>query len=427
MSAQEPKDLKLGKPLKVEGQSVDTELTEPETAALNVEATPLNTQDALDRLAQLQELVKTQHDTLMAKRSSHKLEFDQAREWLGKLDGVEANLVRLNMMIDAVSKEIRAVDKMEAEQTKPVSAKHTQQLEAARAQASDKMRQLEPAGTQLLEMIVQLEQETQQHRGVETEASDEYRIEVAGAMKTLWRGSNEFNEGRLGKFGQDVMLIDRSKRIGVVADGTSGLKDSYEISRRVAQTAESLLQNIDENEFTLEEIKFLLQGEIDEILANLDAAGQELNGSCAVLAVRYLEKFDAVVMIDLGDCEGVLSVGSKIISIKNRIPESTTLDYAFKKISGKPAMVENPGLLDVVHTVSLTELRKRYPDMPIHLLLSTDGLKNNSGKRLQDQAQTVIDHGVQATVQQFEKRKDDITIIDMDLSLPAVAQQQAAG
>lgn len=417
MSAQEPTDLKLGRPLKVEAQSVDTALTDQEQTALAVEASPVKTTDAANRLTQLQELVKTQHDVLMAQRSSHKLEFDQAREWLGKLDSVEANLVRLNLMIDVVNKDITAANKQRAEHIDQGSAKQVQQLEAT--------------GAHLLEIISQLEQETQQHHSVETEATDEYPVAVAGAMKSAWSGSDELKEGKLGKFGQDVILIDRSKRIGVVADGTSSLEDSYEIAKRVAHQSELLLQNVDETEFTLEEIKFFLQGQLGEILANLDTVDQKLNGSCAVLAARYFEKFDAVVMIDLGDCEAVIRVGSKTIPINNYIVESTTLNYHFRKIAGRPAVLDNPGETNVVHSVSLADLRNTYPDTPIHLLLSTDGLKNNSGKRLQDQSGEVVERGVRAVVEQFKQRKDDITIIDMDLSLPAVEQrveqQQAVG
>ena len=317
------------------------------------------------------------------------------------------------MMIDVVSKDVRAAEKQQAEQIDPGSAKQVEGLEAA--------------GTQLLEMIAQLEQETQQHRGIETEASDEYPIQAAGAMSKKWKDTEVSKQGQLGKFGQDVMLLEHSNGIAGVADGMSSGRQSFEIANRSLHQAESILQTADEDMAnSVEELCWFIEGDLSDILADLNTMEQFAIGGSTILAARYFPKFDAVVLIDLGDCEGVLTTSQDSVTVKRPNDPTVSLPHINKKQGGQ-ASFDQFGGSKMVYAVSLSGFRQRHPGEPISLLLSTDGLKNNTGKSLEEHANDIMERGVQAVVAEAGSAADDITVLAMDLSLPAVAQQQAAG
>jgi hypothetical protein len=72
-----------------------------------------------------------------------------------------------------------------------------------------------------------------------------------------------------------------------------------------------------------------------------------------------------------------------------------------------------------IRIIQLADFRRKHPGQPIHFLVCSDGLKNNSGQSLQQQAPQIVRDGVAATVERVKSQKDDLTIVDIDLGAAA--------
>lgn len=247
----------------------------------------------------------------------------------------------------------------------------------------------------------------------------------AGAMSTKWNMDAKLAQGKLGTFGEDVMVVDRSKSIAVVADGMSNGSDSFEIARRAAHRAEAILQTVDEAGFdSMDQIRWFVEGDLNNILVDINSMDQLSKGGTTLLACRYFPKFDAMIMIDIGDCEAVLTTGQDTLALKQVDHQVKTPSHIGKAVSGSASFVHQSAE-QLVKIVSLAEFRRAHPDETIHLLMATDGLYNNTGRSLSDQASEIVEHGVRTIVKQVGSNTDDIVLIDIDLSLPAVEQRQA--
>lgn len=247
----------------------------------------------------------------------------------------------------------------------------------------------------------------------------------AGAMSTKWNGDAKLTQGKLGTFGEDVMVVDHSQSLAVVADGMSNGSDSFEVARRAAHQAEAILRRVDAAGFdSMDQIRFFVEGDLGDILVDIDSMDQFSRGGTTLLACRYFPKFDAMIMIDIGDCEAVLTTGQDTLALKQVDRAAKTPSHIGKAVSGS-ASFTHPAKEQIVTVVSLAEFRRAHTDETIHLLMATDGLYNNTGQSLSDQANEIVKHGVRTIVKQVGSSRDDIVLIDIDLSLPAVEQRQA--
>lgn len=363
----------------------------------------LSIEDATDRIAHLQDRLNGLHDVLTGQRSSYGMHEPNARIWLQKIDAIETTLNRFNVTCALYSRAL-------ARAKEPVVEKDFQ----------PRFVELRQLASQIAHQINLLQIEAKSHTSVETNRLPETSIQLAGASKPAWVGEVRFAQHKLGKYGQDVVLIDRHKGSGVVADGTSTMPDSALVAATVARVAESVLHNIPE-EITddLNQVQWYAEAAIQNtILSALHDLPLATIGSTTLFAARHLKKFDVLVVIEIGDCEAVLATAtgaeriSRVVARKGDIPH-------IQKLEGRDAKIVDPERKPLVRIVRLADFRRNHPNEPIHLVASTDGFINNAGEGLAQQASRVVRDGAASTVQRVGSQADDLVLFDMELTATA--------
>lgn len=405
MSTHEPTDPRLGKPLKVEGQSVDTELTPQEVIALD------DTHErALQQLSQLRTHLEAQRQHLETTGGTIRKLFERVRGLWSKQEQSATAVVRLGIEMDHLEDKVRHASPRQIER-----------------HLGKKLAQLQQQIEQIQLVSVEVDRFTE--KAVVVEDEDTFPIEAAGGMKN-WSDTLADEQGKLGKYGQDCVRSNPETGTITVADGMSSGVDSFEIARRATRRAQEILDDIPlELCATEQEVKFFVQGHLGGILNEINALPSETFGGTTLLVTRYLEKFDAIVMIDIGDCEACAVADSDVLPIKS-VPETMKTPPHISKVGGDGLTVPEFIGVDVstiVKIVSLREFRQAHPNESIQILLTTDGLKNNSGKTLEQQALKIVEKGTTAVVAEVGTSKDDMTILKLTIPpLEAVKAKEVA-
>ncbi len=362
---------------------------------------------ALQQVQQLRTYLEAQRKHLEVSGRSLKQVFERVKTWWKKEEQLETRVARLAIEADHLADQIQ------------------------HASADQVSKHLQPALKQLRQQI-----ETIRLVSVEVDqfvAEDDVEsepgivMEAAGAMKK-WEGKFAEGKGELGKYGQDCIRSNPELAIGVIADGSSTGVDSYEVARRASRRAENILEDLPLDACdSLEAVEFFLDGALEKILEEIRQMPEAMMGATTLLATRYIEKFDAVVMIDIGDCEAVAVVGDAVIPLKPPLEHSNLTDSITKSVEtlrkdGKP--ITNINIEDetggiwndkplgpkdfykaavsrfkratnrpFVRSFSLAELRLTHPNLPIQILLASDGLQNTTGQTLEQQAKDIATKG----------------------------------
>jgi len=356
------------------------------------------------RLEQMRQTITRHQTTLQSERGTWRSTFDRARRWLSREDSVEVHLVQLTIEIDHLLDKIQ-----DAAPGRSVESllKQVQVLEERCQQLIKVEAALAAEGQPIVEL---------------TEAETRFEIQTAGSMKPNWLKDSKMN-GKIGRFGQDCLRFDRKKGIGVVADGMSTGVDSYEVARRTSRQAERILQALNEDSFsTLDQVTQAIEQQLPAILNEVNGMEAFSIGGSTLLACRYLEKFDAVALIDLGDCEAGVVAGQDFFSLKNSSVDLKSPPNITKKQNGKASFSQMPA----VTAVSLAEFRAAHPEQDMHLVMSTDGLKNNSKQSLEMFAQKITTEGANKVIDEVGSDKDDITLISLKLPKKHERQRLAA-
>lgn len=400
------------------------------------------------RLEAMRKAVAGQQDTLNTKRITWKGMFDNAKRLLMKEDSVEVRLVQLNIEIDHLLDKIQNAS---ADQVTQHLWKEVGELEKRCAQ------------------LIKIEAELTESPEADVETEEQFPVEMAGTMKPAWNTDPD-RKGKLGKFGQDCARS--ADGIAVVADGMSNGTDSYEMARRVSRRAQAIMEDIPVDLCdSLTEVQVFVNGELDGFLEEINHLPLEANGGTTLLAARYLEKFDAVIMIDIGDCEAVAVIGENVETLKPPLghdnkPDGIVkgrrverkdgqmifsdnykdeVDRFGKKLKPEDFIINNATTFrretdrPFVRVFSLAELRERYPDLPIEILLATDGVQNCTSKTLAEAAPEIMEVGLQGIIDRINddalleanevgevkrhyQQKDDVTLLKM--TIPPLAERK---
>lgn len=236
------------------------------------------------------------------------------------------------------------------------------------------------------------------------ETEDLFPTEIAGAMKK-WTGTVVERQGKLGKYGQDCARSNPETGTTAIADGLSDGVDSYEMARKATRRAQAILEDIPlESCPTVEEVQFYIQGELDTILDEVRGSIGQWGGT-TLLASRFLEKFDALVMIDIGDAEVCAVSDGDLLPIKT-VPNSMKSPPHIGMVGKSRVGFRKVDKATLVKVVSLREFRAAHPNKPVHLLFTTDGLKNTTGKSLSEVAHDIVAKGPHQYVRYVEKEHE---------------------
>lgn len=403
--------MELGKPLKVEKQTVDTELTTQEVAALDGVPSPVEPTEvhnkALQQIHQLRAHLEIQRQHLETTGGTLRKLFERVRSLWSKQEQSATAVVRLGIEMDHLEDKVRQASPQQIEQ-----------------HLGKKLTQLQQQIEQINLVSVEIDHFTAASTETVVENENPFPVEAAGAMKN-WQGEIAERTGKLGKYGQDC--VRSGDGIIVVADGMSNGADSFEIARRASRRAQAILEDIPlELCHSLEEAQLFVNGKLDTMLHDIKNMPVGESGGTTLLAARYLEKFDAMIMIDIGDCEVVAVAGNHVEMLKPPLehsnhPDAITLGFRTLRKDGKPITHKNleneisdwdhkplqPKDFYVenitkfkretdrpfVYSYNLAELRQANPDQPIHILLSSDGLQNTTGQALEQLAVDIVAKG----------------------------------
>ncbi len=394
----------------------------------------LDHETAIQQVRQLRHHLEVQRTHLEQSRGALRKLFDRVRDWWKKEEGMETAVARLAIEMDHVEDKIKQATPEQLDtHLKPELARLQEQIE-----------RIQLASVEVNQFVENQSEET-------LEAAENFPTELAGGIKKSWQGQGVERMGKLGRFGQDVLRANPELGIGVVADGASTGPDSYEIARRSSRRAEALLEDLPIEQFqTLEQLEQHLEVNLQVLLDEIKAMPAAAIGATTLLAARYIEKFDAVVMIDIGDCEGAVVIGDQVINLKENFVHSRANDFLQKGIvmkqkekikgvdlngpvevssGGDAAVISKVEIKKVtkrplVHSLSLKNLRVGRERLPIHVLLASDGWQNNRGKTLVESAQEIMAKGVQAAVAEVGTEQDDLTLLKM--ALPGLIPVKAA-
>ncbi|EKD78426.1 MAG: hypothetical protein ACD_41C00348G0009 [uncultured bacterium] len=348
------------------------------------------------------EKAKVHFETERGKKTSL---FARLQRWLNQANVAEQQMITLSMDIDKLLSQLRS--------DKP---------DVALPAILEKIRVIEEAYQQAMGNAVTIEHDQMIERNIEEE---QFEIATGGVMKADWEKSQRRRDGKLGKYGQDCLRIDVNKGIGVVADGNSSSGHSYEVARRASRAAKEILQNVDEELYrSVDEIRWFVDGELNAILHAVNEMDPFLTGGTTLLAARYIKKFDAVLMIAVGDTEACVVAGQDTLPLRKNERSSGALEHTsgIRKIQNDAPLIQKNADEQVVTVASLAEFRRTHPGLELHLALATDGCINNTGKSLDQVAVELVQHGPRALTEGM-LRKDDLVLIDMALPTPTVDYQ----
>lgn len=363
-----------------------------ESNLLRVQREPelLTTEEVVDRVKRLQTELNAEQTVFMAERSSYGLQNEQLRIWLQKVDAVEILVNRFNVACVRLLNTLTMAD----------AAQQVSNLEQLRLRISQQMK------------LVRTEAKVHHAR----EPAPGHTITMGGCIKPAWLSDERFEQYQFGTFGQDVLLVDHHNGSVVVADGTSTFPDLYSVANVTAHACEDMLANVSE-EFAdnLEQLQWYAEAAEGTIITALEELPPSTIGSTAVFAARYFRKFDALVVIEIGDCEAALATADAVQGISYTVPRSGALPH-IQKNKHQLAAVVDPQKKPLVRVVSVTEFRRAHPNRTIHLVGGSDGLHNNSGLTLEQQARAIVRDGVQTTLKHCALQKDDMTLFDLELN-----------
>lgn len=225
-------------------------------------------------------------------------------------------------------------------------------------------------------------------------------ITISGLAKQ--RRASEIGPHKLGKFGQDVIRANRKNGTLIVADGVSTFPDSFTTARVASLAAERIFAEIPKTLRSLNAIQQWVASRIPDIVHSLDTTTE--NGATTLLASKYLPEFDALITIDIGDCQYTLMAGNTVVPIQAR-GKHTNTPPTIARVHGKSKLTSHTtSHLDRVRVIDLSQVRNTYPYQKIRLIHATDGLENNTGKSIEELATELLDK----ESSQFQYQKDDI-------------------
>lgn len=363
-----------------------------------VEETPNDEQ--LPTVEQAQQLtehwlnkLRTERDQLTKQKTGWSRMLERARRWLSREQSAEEQLLHLEMDLQQL-----------ADQLEHASADDTLHLLRRLVETQQKCETALDV-SESLDINVD-------SGGLEEER---YGVQLVGVAKP--RLNQEFKSGQLGRFGQDVLRADRKRGTLTVADGVSSAPDSYEVARRVSFRADQLLQAIPDH---LQSVKAIQQW-VAERLPELATVLQTMDGfgATTVLATRYLDWCDALVSIDIGDCQQALVAGDQVYALQPEQKHTNTPDTILKsKQKSQISSRNNKIFTEYVRVTPLQEFRTKHPGVELRLLQSSDGIENNTGEHLVTAAQRMLGRDLESILLEFNKGKDDIAIGEMTLPVP---------
>ncbi len=398
-------------------QVATDEQTARARAALGIEESPYQSEHherAYKALANLKKTVEHHQVALEARTEGmHKL-VKWFLNFFKKLEAQKANLIRYQELIDQHTSRLH-------DATPDIAATHMSSIQELQTQIEAEVGEIQRMAASKVptEML-------------EAEKPENFQIDSGGKMADSWTGDDGkgtavkarlHETGKIGQYGQDYLRVNKESGIAIVADGVSSAGDkSYDVARASVLALESeLLRLMNEALNTEAELDFFLRGELMTALEKIE--GQ---GACTLLGSIYLPEHDLVVSLSIGDSEQALVVGDEVYSLGPTIEEGKIGDIPddakqgrHKQMSRLHDSIQRIGTRRgtkgqiVINIYNIGLYREQAQGAPIHLLQSSDGLRNVTGQGLEDHAQDLVSNGVQATIDKISAElyaNDDITV-----------------